>query len=270
MEACHIKPYDETTGQGLLRHVLIRKGFHSGQVMVCLIINGDKLPQADRLVESLSEVPGMHSISYNVNKEKTNRILGDKVQLLWGDLCIRDTIHRVREEESGGFTRTDESVTFAISPKSFYQVNPVQTEKLYSLALEYAGLTGKEIVWDLYCGIGTISLFLAQAAKHVYGVEIVPEAIADARENAKNNQIENATFYVGKAEEVLPAWVEEHADDGDAGLHPDVIVVDPPRKGCDEKCLETMVAMAPERIVYVSCRFRYFGKRLEVLTGKGV
>ena len=269
MEACHIKPYDETTGQGLLRHVLIRKGFHSGQVMVCLIINGDKLPQADRLVESLSEVPGMHSISYNVNKEKTNRILGDKVQLLWGDLCIRDTIHRVREEESGGFTRTDESVTFAISPKSFYQVNPVQTEKLYSLALEYAGLTGKEIVWDLYCGIGTISLFLAQAAKHVYGVEIVPEAVADARENAKNNQIENATFYVGKAEEVLPAWVEEHADDGDAGLHPDVIVVDPPRKGCDEKCLETMVAMAPERIVYVSCDSATLARDLKYLQEKG-
>ena len=269
MEACHIKPYDETTGQGLLRHVLIRKGFHSGQVMVCLIINGDKLPQADRLVESLSEVPGMHSISYNVNKEKTNRILGDKVQLLWGDLCIRDTIHRVREEESGGFTRTDESVTFAISPKSFYQVNPVQTEKLYSLALEYAGLTGKEIVWDLYCGIGTISLFLAQAAKQVYGVEIVPEAIADARENAKNNQIDNATFYVGKAEEVLPAWVEEHADDGDAGLHPDVIVVDPPRKGCDEKCLETMVAMAPERIVYVSCDSATLARDLKYLQGKG-
>ena len=268
MEACHIKPYDETTGQGLLRHVLIRKGFHSGQVMVCLIINGDKLPQADRLVESLSEVPGMHSISYNVNKEKTNRILGDKVQLLWGDLCIRDTIHRVREE-SGGFTRTDESVTFAISPKSFYQVNPVQTEKLYSLALEYAGLTGKEIVWDLYCGIGTISLFLAQAAQHVYGVEIVPEAIADARENAKNNQIENATFYVGKAEEVLPAWVEEHADDGDAGLQPDVIVVDPPRKGCDEKCLETMVAMAPERIVYVSCDSATLARDLKYLQGKG-
>lgn len=269
MEACHIKPYDETTGQGLLRHVLIRKGFHSGQVMVCLIINGDKLPQADRLVESLSEVPGMHSISYNVNKEKTNRILGDKVQLLWGDLCICDTIHRVREEESGGFTRTDESVTFAISPKSFYQVNPVQTEKLYSLALEYAGLTGKEIVWDLYCGIGTISLFLAQAAQHVYGVEIVPEAVADARENAKNNQIENATFYVGKAEEVLPAWVEEHADDGDAGLHPDVIVVDPPRKGCDEKCLETMVAMAPERIVYVSCDSATLARDLKYLQGKG-
>lgn len=269
MEACHIKPYDETTGQGLLRHVLIRKGFHSGQVMVCLIINGDKLPQADRLVESLSEVPGMHSISYNVNKEKTNRILGDKVQLLWGDLCIRDTIHRVREEESGGFTRTDESVTFAISPKSFYQVNPVQTEKLYSLALEYAGLTGKEIVWDLYCGIGTISLFLAQAAKQVYGVEIVPEAIADARENAKNNQIENAIFYVGKAEEVLPAWVEEHADDGDAGLHPDVIVVDPPRKGCDEKCLETMVAMAPERIVYVSCDSATLARDLKYLQENG-
>ena len=268
MEACHIKPYDETTGKGLLRHVLIRKGFRSGQVMVCLIINGDKLPQADYLVEHLSEIPGMHSISYNVNKEKTNRILGDRVQLLWGDLCISDSIYRVKEE-TGAFTRTDENVTFAISPKSFYQVNPVQTEKLYSLALEYAGLTGKEVVWDLYCGIGTISLFLAQAAKHVYGVEIVPEAIADARENAKNNQIDNATFYVGKAEEVLPAWVEEHADDGDEGLHPDVIVVDPPRKGCDEKCLETMVAMAPERIVYVSCDSATLARDLKYLQEKG-
>ena len=268
MEACHIKPYDETTGKGLLRHVLIRKGFRSGQVMVCLIINGDKLPQAGYLVEHLSEIPGMHSISYNVNKEKTNRILGDKVQLLWGDLCISDSIYRVKEE-IGAFTRTDENVTFAISPKSFYQVNPVQTEKLYSLALEYAGLTGKEVVWDLYCGIGTISLFLAQAAKHVYGVEIVPEAIADARENAKNNQIDNATFYVGKAEEVLPAWVEEHADDGDEGLHPDVIVVDPPRKGCDEKCLETMVAMAPERIVYVSCDSATLARDLKYLQEKG-
>ena len=145
----------------------------------------------------------------------------------------------------------------------------MQTEKLYSLALEYADLTGQEVVWDLYCGIGTISLFLAQAAKHVYGVEIVPEAIADARENAKNNQMDNATFYVGKAEEVLPQWVDEHKKDGDEGLHPDVIVVDPPRKGCDEKCLETMVTMAPERIVYVSCDSATLARDLKYLQANG-
>ncbi len=269
MQKFKIRPYDESTGKGLIRHVLIRKGFTSGQVMVCLIINGDSLPQADYLVEKLSEIAGMTSITYNVNKERTNRILGDKVGLLWGEMCITDTIHRVKETNPGEFIPAKESVTFSISPKSFYQVNPVQTEKLYSLALEYAGLTGNEIVWDLYCGIGTISLFLAQAAKHVYGVEIVPEAIADARENAKNNQIDNATFYVGKAEEVLPAWVEEHAGDGDEGLHPDVIVVDPPRKGCDEKCLETMVAMAPKRIVYVSCDSATLARDLKYLQENG-
>ena len=264
-----VKPYDEVTGKGLLRHVLIRKGFASEQLMVCLIINGEQLPHEERLVEKLREIPGMHSISVNVNKEKTNRILGDRVRLLWGEMCISDTIFRVKESECGVFEKTAQSVTFAISLKSFYQVNPVQTEKLYSLALEYAGLTGQEVVWDLYCGIGTISLFLAQAAKHVYGVEIVPEAIADARENAKNNQMDNATFYVGKAEEVLPQWVNEHKKDGDEGLHPDVIVVDPPRKGCDEKCLETMVTMAPERIVYVSCDSATLARDLKYLQENG-
>ena len=264
-----VKPYDEVTGKGLLRHVLIRKGFASEQLMVCLIINGEQLPHEERLVEKLREIPGMHSISVNVNKEKTNRILGDQVRLLWGQMCISDTIFRVKETACGVFEKTDQSVTFAISPKSFYQVNPLQTEKLYSLALEYAGLTGQEVVWDLYCGIGTISLFLAQAAKHVYGVEIVPEAIADARENAKNNQIDHATFYVGKAEEVLPQWVDEHKKDGDEGLHPDVIVVDPPRKGCDEKCLETMVTMAPERIVYVSCDSATLARDLKYLQANG-
>ncbi len=282
MKQCHVAAYDETTGQGLVRHVLIRKGFHSGQVMVCLIINGDRLPQEEVLVALLCEVEGMHSISVNVNRERTNRILGDEVRLLWGEPFITDTICQVREEGidndrweetkegeySGDFLPTGERVTFEISPKSFYQVNPVQTEKLYSLALSYAQLSGEEIVWDLYCGIGTISLFLAKKAKHVYGVEIVPEAIEDARRNARRNQIENATFFVGKAEEIVPEWAREQKMRA-AGQRPDVIVVDPPRKGCDERCLETMCQMQPSRIVYVSCDSATLARDLRYLTDHG-
>ncbi len=268
MLANGVVPYDETTGSGDLRHVLIRKGFSSGEIMVCLVVNGASLRNENALVNALTQIPGMKSISINVNTENTNRILGDEIRVLWGAETISDTICRVKETD-GTFIPTGESVTFDISPKSFYQVNPVQTEKLYSLALEYAGLTGEEVVWDLYCGIGTISLFLAKAAKEVYGVEIVPEAIEDARHNATKNGIDNATFYVGKAEEVLPAWVKERQKTNAAGLHPDVIVVDPPRKGCDEKCLETMVAMAPSRIVYVSCDSATLARDLKYLTTNG-
>lgn len=270
MQQCHVKPYDETTGKGLLRHVLIRKGFHSGELMVCLVVNGKELPQEDVLIASLQKIEGMHSISLNVNTENTNRILGDEVRLLWGELCITDSICRVREETAGrgNFIGTEDRVSFEISPKSFYQVNPVQTEKLYSLALEYAGLSGQEIVWDLYCGIGTISLFLAKAAKQVYGVEIVPEAIQDARRNARNNHMDNVTFYVGKAEEVVPAWVESR-EDGEGRTSPDVIVVDPPRKGCDEMCLQTMVQVAPKRIVYVSCDSATLSRDLKYLVEHG-
>ena len=268
MQQCHVKPYDETTGKGLLRHVLIRKGFHSGQLMVCLVVNGKELPQEDVLIESLQKIEGMHSISLNVNTENTNRILGDEVRLLWGELCITDSICRVREEMVGSFVVTKDRVSFEISPKSFYQVNPVQTEKLYSLALEYADLSGEEIVWDLYCGIGTISLFLAKAAKHVYGVEIVPEAIRDARRNAGNNHMDNVTFYAGKAEEVVPAWVESR-ENGEGRISPDVIVVDPPRKGCDELCLQTMVQVAPKRIVYVSCDSATLARDLKYLAEHG-
>ncbi len=232
LKTYHISTYDEVSGKGLLRHVLIRKGFTTGEVMVCLILNGRTMPKLTELVNSLREVPGMTSITINVNTKNTNVIMGTEMIFVWGQDYITDYIGNIK---------------YQISPLSFYQVNPVQTKKLYETALEYADLKGNETVWDLYCGIGTISLFLAQKAGKVYGVEIVPQAINDARQNAKLNGIENAEFFVGKAEEVLPEKYEKE------GIYADVIVVDPPRKGCDTAALETMVKMKPERIVYVSC-----------------
>ena len=270
MEEYHIPAYNEISGKGLVRHVLVRYGFATKEIMVCLVVNGRKIPHVEKLVERLKSLTGMTSITLNVNEENTNVILGNEIICLWGQAYITDYIG---------------SIKYQISPLSFYQVNPVQTRKLYETALNYAGLTGTEIVWDLYCGIGTISLFLAQKARHVYGVEVVEDAIADARNNAKCNGIENVTFFVGRAEEVLPEFYEKamqqldkkllpgcceelqengqtvlpEENKGNAGersegmLHPDVIVVDPPRKGCDEKCLETILKMKPERVVYVSC-----------------
>ena len=232
LKTYHISTYDEVSGKGLLRHVLIRKGFTTGEVMVCLILNGRTMPKLTELVDSLREVPGMTSITINVNTKNTNVIMGTEMIFVWGQDYITDYIGNIK---------------YQISPLSFYQVNPVQTKKLYETALEYADLKGNETVWDLYCGIGTISLFLAQKAGKVYGVEIVPQAIDDARQNAKLNGIKNAEFFVGKAEEVLPEKYEKE------GIYADVIVVDPPRKGCDTAALETMVKMKPERIVYVSC-----------------
>lgn len=261
MRANKVSAYDETTGKGLLRHVLIRVGFSSKEVMVCLIINGSTLPAASDLIARLQQVEGMTSISVNSNTRRDNVIMGNVTKTLWGSDYITDAI--------GG-------VQFQIQPRSFYQVNPVQTEKLYGKALEYANLTGQETVWDLYCGIGTISLFLAQKAKTVYGVEIVPEAIEDAKRNAALNGMDNAHFYVGKAEEVLPEYYErgsihgERIADVDEKLKaPDVIVVDPPRKGCDEKCLSTMVQMAPKRIVYVSCDPATLARDLKFLCAEG-
>ena len=244
METCHAEPYDEKTGTGLVRHILLRYGFKTGEIMVCLIINGTRIPAQDSLVAALKDIPGMTSISLNVNTKRNNVILGEKVIPLWGKEYITDYIGAIQ---------------YQISPLSFYQVNPVQTEKLYGTALEYAGLTGKETVWDLYCGIGTISLFLAQKAKQVYGVEIVPPAIEDARRNAKLNGITNAEFFVGKAEEVLPEKYEKE------GIYADMIVVDPPRKGCDEAVLDTMLKMKPEKIVYVSCDSATLARDLKVL-----
>ena len=264
MRENQVSAYDETTGRGLIRHVLIRKGFYSGEIMVCLVVNlkGKKeLPNSQSLIEALLTVPNMTSVSLNVNTEKTNVILGRESRLLWGKDTIKDTIHICDAEKN--FMPTDRGITFAISPVSFYQVNPVQAEKLYSLALSYAGLTGKETVWDLYCGIGTISLFLAGGAKRVYGVEVTPQAVKDARENARANGIENAEFFVGKAEEILPEKYEKD------GIGADVIVVDPPRKGCDGACLDTMLKMAPEKIVYVSCDSATLARDLKVLCGGG-
>lgn len=216
--------------------------------MVCLVINGDSLPEAGQLVKELKKVPGMASISFNVNKEKTNVILGDKIVNLFGPGYITDYIG---------------DVVYQISPLSFYQVNPVQTKRLYETALEYAGLTGDEIVWDLYCGIGTISLFLAQKAKKVFGVEIIPQAIQDARQNAQLNHMENTEFFVGKAEEVLPEQYEKNQ------IRADVIVVDPPRKGCDKVCLDTIVKMAPKRLVYVSCDSATLARDVKYLGEQG-
>lgn len=216
--------------------------------MVCLVINGTKLPHQEKLTGELSRIPGMASVSLSINTEKTNVIMGREVRTIWGAAQIEDSIGGIR---------------FKISPLSFYQVNPVQTEKLYSAVLEYADLHGTETVWDLYCGIGTISLFLAQKAKQVYGVEIVPQAIEDARENARLNGIENAGFFVGKAEEVLP---EQY---GKNGIHADVIVVDPPRKGCDSVCLETMLRMQPGKIVYVSCDSATLARDIRILAEGG-
>ena len=268
MRENEVRPYDETTGRGLVRHVLIRYGFTSKELMVCLVINGETLPQKEKLVNALCKLDGMTSISVNINRKNTNVILGEETRTVWGSDYITDQIH-LRDCDHD-FALKDTAIAYHISPQSFYQVNPVQTEKLYSLALSYAGLTGRETVWDLYCGIGTISLFLAQKAGKVYGVEIVPQAIEDARSNAALNGITNASFFVGKAEEVLPEFYEKESRKPDADLrHPDVIVVDPPRKGCDEKCLETMLRMKPERIVYVSCDPATLARDLKILCGGG-
>jgi len=248
MKKYRVSAYDEKSGQGLVRHVLIRKGFSTGEIMVCLILNGRRMKALEELAKSLCRIPGMTSITVNVNMENTNVIMGKEILPVWGQEYITDMIGDIR---------------YRISPLSFYQVNPVQTEKLYETALEYADLKGTETVWDLYCGIGTISLFLAKRAGQVYGVEIVPEAIEDARENTRINGIRNAEFFVGKAEEVLPQKYEEE------GIRADVIVVDPPRKGCDPAALQTMVRMQPERIVYVSCDSATLARDLKYLCQEG-
>ena len=244
----NIPAYDEQTGKGLLRHVLIRKGFTTKELMVCLILNGTRMPEVNELVEQLVKIPGMTSITINVNTKQTNVIMGQEMRSVWGLDYITDYIGNVK---------------YQISPLSFFQVNPVQTRKLYERALDYAEVESGETVWDLYCGIGTISLFLAQKAKQVYGVEIVPQAIEDAKHNAKLNGFTNAEFYVGKAEDVLPKkYLEEN-------IRADVIVVDPPRKGCDEALLQTIVQMKPRRVVYVSCDSATLARDLKYLTSEG-
>ena len=261
MQDNKIKPYDEDKHAGTVRHILIRNGYHTDQIMVCLVINAESIKNSDDLVKRLKDIDGMTSIMININRNKTNVILGDTCKTLWGKSYIEDYICDIR---------------YQISPLSFYQVNPKQTEKLYSKALEYAGLTGNETVWDLYCGIGTISLFMAAKARKIYGVEIVPQAIEDAKNNARLNNIDNAEFFVGKAEEVVPAFYEElsrKAANGDEeakrGIHPDVVVVDPPRKGCEETLLETVVKMSPKRMVYVSCDSATLARDLKFMEEHG-
>ncbi|MBQ3932221.1 MAG: 23S rRNA (uracil(1939)-C(5))-methyltransferase RlmD, partial [Lachnospiraceae bacterium] len=249
MNEYSIKPYDEINHTGVIRHVMIRKAFHTGEIMVCIVINGDEIMHSDILVGRLKEIPGIVSISISINKDKTNVIMGRKIVNLFGRNYIRDYI---------------KDVEFNISPKSFFQVNPIQTEKLYEKALEYAGLTGNEVVWDLYCGIGTISLFLARNAKKVYGVEIISDAIEDAKRNAKLNNIDNTEFFVGKSEEVFVNYYKTNKD------HlPDVVVVDPPRKGCERILLEKIASVNPEKIVYVSCDSATLGRDVAILEENG-
>lgn len=243
-----IAGYEEKTHKGHLRHVVARYGATTDEIMVVLVTRTDELPHKRLVIERILErIAGVKSIVQNTNEQKTNVIFGNKTKVLWGEEYIYDFIGDIK---------------FAISARSFYQVNPEQTKVLYDKALEYAKLTGKETVIDAYCGIGTISLFLAKQAKHVYGVEIVPEAIDDAKRNAQLNHIDNATFAVGEAESVIPWW---HAQ----GIKADVIVVDPPRKGCDERLLETIIAMRPERVVYVSCNPATLARDLRILEDGG-
>ena len=305
MKEFHVPAYDETTGQGLLRHVLIRRAVYTKQIMVCLIVNAERLPKEEILVQRLQAIPEMTGITLNTNTGRTNVIMGKKLRVLWGKGTIRDVLHvyKVRENAAAAssvatpagapdvppaaadpagasdvpaaagmgqmrtaalaFEPAGEEVSFDISPLSFYQVNPAQTEKLYSIALAYAGLTGQENVWDLYCGVGTISLFLARHAKRVYGIEVIPEAIRDAKANAERNHITNAEFTAGRVEDILP----DHA----RSMHTpvDVVVVDPPRKGLDETCIRTVLGAAPKRIVYVSCDPATLARDLKVFAEGG-
>lgn len=287
MRTYRVPSYDEATGEGLIRHILIRSGIYSGQIMVCIVANGEKLPHEQELVEMLSVLPGMTSISISTNTQKTNVIMGRKIRTLWGTDTIEDSLHvfnveYVNKNESALSETMDngetarfipsglDAVRFNISPLSFYQVNPKQTEKLYSIVLHYANLSGKETVWDLYCGVGTISLFLARFAKEVYGVEVVPEAIRDAKKNAERNGITNTLFQVGKVEEVLPDYVRRKAEAQSHNNAPvDVVVVDPPRKGCDEKCLQTILEVKPRRMIYVSCDPATLSRDLKILVAGG-
>lgn len=241
-------PYNEETKKGQLRHLVVRKGHATGEVMVVLVTKHAKLAKQEEIIQFIREVePNVQSIVHNVNKQNTNVIFGNETNVIWGKAVIEDLIGDVR---------------FEISARSFYQVNPVQTEVLYKQALDYAQLTGEETVIDAYCGIGTISLFLAQKAKQVLGVEIVPQAIEDAKRNAELNGFTNTYFEAGPAEEVIPNWYKE-------GKHADVLVVDPPRKGCDEALLTTIIEQRPKRVVYVSCNPATLARDLRILEDGG-
>lgn len=248
IKAYKVSVYDEKTHTGVLRHLVTKVGFTTKEVMVVLVANGRKLPYLNELASVLKEnIPGFKTLVVNVNREKTNVILGNENKVIYGDGKINDNIG---------------DLVFEISPLSFFQVNPIQTEVLYNKALEYASLGENDTVFDIYCGIGTISLFLAQKAKKVYGIEIVEDAIKDAKRNAEINNLDNVEFYVGKAEEVVPKMYKQ-------GKRANVVVVDPPRKGCDEKVLDTIVSMQPDRVVYVSCNPSTLARDLNYLDEKG-
>lgn len=243
-----ISAYDEVSHQGELRHIIVRSAYETGKAMVVLVTRTEKVPQLKALIEELTQTyPQITSVIQNINADKTNVILGKQSRTLYGDDYLVDHMG---------------DLEFLISAHSFYQVNPPQTKHLYEQALAYAAVDADDTVVDAYCGIGTISLFLAQQAKQVYGVEIVPEAIQDAKMNAKRNKLDNVHFEVGKAETVMPEWTKE-------GLRPDVIVVDPPRKGCDEGLLQAMMDMGPKRIVYVSCNPSTLARDLRILADGG-
>lgn len=248
MKEYKIRGYNEQIGTGTLRHIMIRKGFRTEQIMIVLVTVNEALPHKKELVESLTQnIDGITGIIQNINSKKTNVILGEKEITLWGDSQIQDYIGKFK---------------FNISSKSFFQVNPVQTEKLYAAALRYAGLTGNEIVFDAYCGTGTISLFLSQNAKMVYGVEIIPDAIENAKINAAQNKVTNAKFIVGKSEEEIPKLIKR-------GIKPEVVVVDPPRKGCERCLLEAIASAGPRIVVYVSCDPATLGRDLGILSELG-
>ena len=243
-----ISIYNEAANKGLIRHIVTRKGFKTGEAMICIVINGESLPKTDYLVEQLVEsVPEIKSIVLNVNRKQSNVILGDKNIVIYGEEAIFDYIGQFK---------------FRISPNSFFQVNPIQTDVLYSKALEYAALSGNETVFDAYCGIGTISLFLSQKAKKVYGVEIVPQAIDNAKENAVLNNVDNVEFILGESEKVIPEMYQK-------GIKADVIVVDPPRKGCGQELLDVIAEMQCPRVVYVSCNPATLARDLKYLVEKG-
>lgn len=248
MNRFRIPVYQEKNHKGLIRHVLTKIGFVSGEVMVVVVVNGRELPHSDILSDMMREgIPELRSLVLNVNTRKSSVVLGDENILLWGREYIRDYIG---------------SLEFQISPLSFFQVNPIQTEKLYEKALEYAGLTGKELVLDAYCGIGTISLFFARKADKVIGVELVDQAIRDAKHNAALNRIRNVDFIAGAVEQVVPQLLEQ-------GIQPDIVVLDPPRKGCDETVLDAIVKSGPSRIVYVSCNPSTLARDLAFLNHHG-
>lgn len=243
-----IQPYNELTHKGLIRHIMSRYGVVTKEIMVVLVTTSKDLPSKKKIIaEIVSQIPNVKSIVLSINHKKTNVVLGDETVVLWGERYIHDYIGDIK---------------FAISANSFFQVNPEQTKVLYDKALEYAHLTGSETVIDAYCGIGTISLFLAQRAKKVYGVEIVPQAIDDANRNTELNNITNVEFKVGKAEEIIPNWYSR-------GIKADVMVVDPPRKGCDSALLETILEMKPNRVVYVSCNPGTLARDLQILENGG-